>query len=519
MEWTPEADAAINDAPPFVRRMARKAVEGIARRKGLAVVTREIVDEARQTMMGHGSQSAENLNRGIGRRESMHLTDEHRFLANDSGDPLHDAFDRKLSVHAMARNAPLDHAALPLAWHDAMTALPVGRPRRSIYIHIPFCQTHCLFCGFYQNSYSEAAARQYVDALIKEMSDTASFPFAQGAPFQAVYFGGGTPTALPAKEINRMVTAVRRFFPLANDCEITLEGRFLNFGEDKIDAALKAGVNRFSLGVQTFDTQIRRSLNRCGSRSDLVESLSMLRDLGRGVTVIDLIYGLPGQTLDTWKRDIDTYLELGIDGCDLYQLNIFSGGPLDTAVEKGRLAKPVSPSKQADYYRCGVEMMQTAHQRRLSICHWARSTRERSIYNTLSRGRSECLLLGAGAGGWIGGNMFFNEQDPVAYAVEVNAGRKPLAAGFRGDDNGKLYRDIAAQIELGFCDLNALGKRHGHDLFGMVGMVANQWESAGLIRIEGGCLYLTLAGEFWAVNLAQILIDMLQMQKAPHPAG
>ena len=519
MEWTPEADSAIDQAPPFVRKMARKAVEGMARSKGLCVVTRELVDETRQTMMGHASRPPEDLNRGAGRRESMHLTDEHRFFANTSGDPLHDAFDRKLAVHAMARNTPMASEELPGAWQDAMTALPVGQPRRCIYINIPFCHTRCLFCGFYQNPHTEAAARQYADTLLKEMEGTAALPFVQDAPFQAVYFGGGTPTALSAMDIRRLVEAARRLFPLSNDCEITLEGRFLNFGQDKIDAALTAGVNRFSLGVQTFDTQVRRSLNRWGTRDDLIGTLSVLRDLGRATVVIDLIYGLPGQTLGTWKKDIDTYLELCIDGCDLYQLNIFSGGPLDDAVKRKRLPKPVSIREQADYYKLGVEMMQAAHQRRLSICHWARSTRERSIYNALSRGRSECILLGSGAGGWIGGNMFFNQQGLAAYTDAVKAGQKPLALGFRGDDAGTLYRDISAQMELGFCDLKALGARHGHDLIDTVGPVVSQWESAGLIRIDGGCLFLTLAGEFWAVNLAQIMIDMLQMQKEPQPAG
>jgi len=519
MEWTPEAEAAIDEAPPFVRKMARKAVEGLTKSKGLALVTQELVQEAHRTMMGKNPNPQADLNKGDGRRESMLLTEEHRFFANATGDPLHDAFDRKLAVHAMARNAPMAPEDLPRAWQDVMTAPPVGRPRRCLYIHIPFCQTRCLFCGFYQNPRTDSATRQYVDSLLAEMENTAALPFAHGAPFQAVYFGGGTPTALTAADIRRLVEAVRRLFPLANDCEITLEGRFLNFGKEKIDAALAAGVNRFSLGVQTFDTRVRRSLNRRGSRSDLIETLSTLRDLGRAVVVIDLIYGLPGQSLDIWQEDIETYLELGIDGCDLYQLNIFSGGLLDTAVEKGKLPKPVSIREQADYYQRGVEMMQATHQRRLSICHWARSTRERSIYNALSRGRSECILLGAGAGGWIGGNMFFNQQELSAYTDAVKAGEKPLAMGFRGDETGTLYRDIAAQMELGFCDLEALGECHGQDLIDTVGPVVRQWESTGLVRIDGGCLYPTRAGEFWAVNLAQILIDMLQMQKEPQPAG
>ncbi len=188
MEWSPEANAAIDKAPPFVRKMARKAVERVAKKKGIAVVTREIVDEARQTMMGHTSRPSENLNKGIGSRESMHLTDESRCLANTSGDALHDAFDRKLAVHAMARNTPMAADEPPRVWRDTMTALPADHPRRCLYIHIPFCHTHCLFCGFYQNLATQRATGQYVETLLMEMESTASLPFVQDAPFQAVYF-------------------------------------------------------------------------------------------------------------------------------------------------------------------------------------------------------------------------------------------------------------------------------------------------------------------------------------------
>jgi oxygen-independent coproporphyrinogen-3 oxidase len=497
--------------------MARKAVEKFAKSKGMAEVTPDVVHNAKQILMGRTDQSPSKLNKGLGRRQSMHLTDEYRFLANVSGDPLHDAFDRKLAVHAMSRNTVIAAKALSGVWDDMMTTLPTSRLRRTLYIHIPFCQSRCLYCGFYQNAYSGETAREYVDVLLKEMAGTASYPFVRNAPFQAVYFGGGTPTALPAADIHRLVSETRRLFPLTNDCEITLEGRFFHFDADKIDAAVKAGVNRFSLGVQTFNTRIRQSLGRHASRSDLIRILAMLRDLGNAAVVIDLIYGLPGQTMDIWENDINTYFELNIDGCDLYQLNIFSGGPLDAAVENGRLPRPVSIREQADYYQRGVEMMRAAHQRRLSLSHWARSTRERSMYNALSRGRSECIPLGSGAGGWIGGNMFFTESDLAAYISSVEAGKKPLGTGFAGNRDSAICRDIAAQMELGYCDLKSLGNRYHRDLHAMVGPVVNQWQEAGLVRIDNGCLHLSIAGEFWAINLAQILIDILQMHQSPVP--
>jgi oxygen-independent coproporphyrinogen-3 oxidase len=450
---------------------------------------------------------------GSNRRQTMHLTDDRRFLANETDDPLRDAFDRKLAVHAMPRNQSLALEQLNRSWVEMMSGDHVGQAVRTLYIHIPFCQGHCLFCGFYQNAYKTDAARRYVDVLLKEMAQTAAQPFVKRAPFLAVYFGGGTPTAMASEDIHRMVSFVKERFPLANDCELTFEGRFYDFGSDKITAALDAGVTRFSLGVQTFDTRIRKSIARREPGEKLIETLTRLRDTGRATIIIDLIYGLPGQTLEIWEKDIETYLDLGIDGCDLYQLNIFTGGPLDMAVEKGLLPQPASLRDQAGYFQRGVDLMKSAHQRRLSLNHWAQNAREQSLYNSFSRGRSECVPLGAGAGGWIGDRMFFLEGELKDYTRLVEAGKKPLAMGFGGNGSHLLFRDISYQIELGYCDLKSLSTRHRMDLFAKVGPVVTQWEKVGLIRIDDGCLRLTRAGEFWAVNLAQILIDMLQMSE------
>lgn len=525
MDWTPEAKAAIKKVPPFVRKMAQKAVEAHAKKKKMATVTLEIVQEARMKLMGRPSvkekpsekeNPSSRLNVGMNRRQTMHLTDERRFLANETDAPLYEAFDHKLAVHAMPRNKPLLPKDIENSWTEMMSGDHIGQAFRTIYIHIPFCQGHCLFCGFYQNAYKSDIALQYVDVLLKEMAQNAAQTFVKRAPFQAVYFGGGTPTALCAKDIYRLVSNVKKLFPLANDCELTLEGRFYDFDKDKINAALDAGVNRISLGVQTFDTRIRKTLGRRESKEKLIETLSRLSDLGQAAIIIDLIYGLPGQTMEIWEKDIQTYLDTGIQGCDLYQLNIFTGGPLYTAVEKGLLPQPATIKDQADYFQRGVDMMKDAHQRRLSITHWARDARERSLYNSLSRGRSECVPLGAGAGGWLGNRMFFLEGDLKDYTSMIQKGKKPLAMGFRGDDNNLLFRDISYQIELGYCDFRSLSTSHRIDLFTLVNPIITQWERVGLVKLDNDCLYLTRAGEFWAVNLAQILIDVLQLHGEKH---
>ena len=442
----------------------------------------------------------------------MHSTDDRRFLANETDDPLHEAFDRKMTVHAMPRGESISPEELPGLWVDVISAED-GLPIRTIYIHIPFCEGHCVFCGFYENAYRSNLAKQYVKALVREMELTAGAPFINARPFHAVYFGGGTPTALGAESLTRLVSTVKNLFPLSNDCEITLEGRIYNFTKEKIEAALSAGINRLSLGVQTFDTGIRKSLGRREPREKVIETLTYLRDLGKAAAIIDLIYGLPDQSLEIWEDDIKTFLSLNLDGCDLYQLNVFRGGPLEKSVAKGSLPRPATLKEQPDYYVRGVELMEAAHYRRLSITHWARISRERNLYNLFSRGRSECVPLGSGAGGWLTNYFFFVEGDLKDYLSAIEAGRKPLSFGVRRPQRDFLFRDISYQIELGYCDLEELSKRYDLDLLTFLKPIISQWEKIDLIKLTDGCFYLTRPGEFWAVNLAQILIDRLQKEQ------
>lgn len=442
-------------------------------------------------------------------RYTMHLTDEQYFLAKETDDPLHDAFDRKLTVHPMSRGKPIPSPEIQKLWNELMQSKD-GLPLRTIYIHIPFCENYCIFCGFYQNAYKEDIAEQYVEALIKEMELTAREPFTQSRPFQAVYFGGGTPTALTAHSLKKLVSTVKRLFPLANDCEITLEGRIYHFTKEKIEAVLTAGVNRISLGIQSFDTKVRQSLGRKHSKEEVIKALVYLRDLGQATIIIDLIYGLPGQDLKIWEEDIRIFLSLEIDGCDLYQLIIYKDGALEKAVEKGILPKPATLREQADYYLLGVELIEKSHYHRLSLSHWARTTRERSLYNLLSKGQSDCLPFGSGAGGWIKNYFFFVDRNLKSYFESIKLGQKPLSFALKKPEKEPLFRDISYQIELSYCDLRGLSLRYDLDLIALLEPLISQWQKVGLVEFKEGCIYLTKAGEFWAVNLAQIMIDFLQ---------
>ncbi len=196
---------------------------------------------------------------------------------------------------------PVAKEQLAQTWQE-MINQTVSPRKRLVYLHIPFCATHCTFCGFYQNRFNEDACAHYTDALIREIEREADSVLHQSAPIHAVYFGGGTPSALSAHDLARIITTLREKLPLAPDCEITIEGRVLNFDAERIDACLDAGANRFSIGIQSFNSKIRKKMARTSDGPTAIAFMESLVKRDRAAVVCDLLFGLPGQDAQTWEK-------------------------------------------------------------------------------------------------------------------------------------------------------------------------------------------------------------------------
>ena len=274
--------------------------------------------------------------------------------------------------------------------------------------------------------------------------------------------------------------------------------------------AFEGGANRFSLGVQSFDTEIRQAMGRVSDRDTLIRQLQLLQSYDQAAVIVDLIYGFPMQTMDRWLADIATAQSLKLDGADCYQLNVYRNTPLAKANESGRLPAGADVPMQSAMFAAGVKAMQKGFYRRLSISHWARTSRERNLYNLYVKGRAHCLAFGPGAGGNLDGFFYLNQSDYRAWQEEVRAGRKPIAMLFRPFPQGKLFKAIAEGMEQGWLDIPGLEAAYGIPLGEVWKPVLEQWERAGLVERDGAFIVLTLAGQFWQVNLSQLLLDYLK---------
>ncbi|MBY5945796.1 heme anaerobic degradation radical SAM methyltransferase ChuW/HutW [Photobacterium rosenbergii] len=425
-------------------------------------------------------------------------------------DPLRYAFANKRSAHAGGMSAMIAEEERQDLARKALSTVPDSPNSRCLYIHIPFCRVRCTYCNFFQYASSQSLIDDYFEALMVELKAKAAMPWTQAAPFRAVYVGGGTPTDLTAEQVARLGKMVKAHFPLTTDCEITLEGRINRFDDRMFDGALEGGFNRFSFGVQSFDTTVRRKAKRLDDREPVMERIQSLSATNEAPIVIDLLFGLPYQDMDVWQQDLSDFLDSGAHGVDLYQLIEMGGTPMKGMIEKGRLPEPADTPTKASMFEYGVNFMAEHHLRRLSGNHWARDNRERSIYNSLAKTSAEVLPLGAGAGGNVGGFGFMQHRTLDAYIEAIKAEQLPLAMMTKSSPQAALHAEIKASFDRGFLSARDFQQKFSQDIFALCKPLFEAWQKNGLVKLDGQYLSLTLAGTFWSVTLAQSMIQVLQ---------
>ncbi|WVD62206.1 heme anaerobic degradation radical SAM methyltransferase ChuW/HutW [Orbus mooreae] len=429
------------------------------------------------------------------------------FYAQLEGTP----FRERWAVMPFRGATPINSSEIESAWMQLhQQVLP--KNKRLLYVHIPFCATHCTFCGFYQNPLSKHDTELYCQYLLQDIELNSNSVLSQSSPIHAVYFGGGTPSALTANQLHRLITAIRTQYPLAPDCEITIEGRVLNFTDEKIDACIEAGANRFSIGVQTFNTAIRQRLARTSNQQQTIDFIQRLGERDKAAVVCDLIFGLPRQTLQTWQEDLTIIRDFPLDGVDLYALNLLSTTPLFKSVENQRITLP-TVAENYQFYRTGVEILANYGWGQLSNSHWGRTTRERNLYNILIKQGADYLAFGSCAGGKLADKSFMLQRNLTGYYAQLDQQKKPLAMLLQGNKQLNWLHLLQGGIERGRVNLNEIMAQPE-----LLLPLITQWHQAGLLVENGLCFNLTTSGRFWASNLLSALQRLLLQINEPELA-
>ncbi len=291
----------------------------------------------------------------------------------------------------------------------------MSRQPLSLYIHIPFCALKCSYCDFNSVAGREELVRPYVDALVAEMGLWSGF--ALGRPVPTVFFGGGTPSLLPIGEVERIISAIRDQFAVEPEAEVALEANPGTVDLGYLRRLLALGVNRLSLGVQSFQDDELAVLDRIHSVAEAEEAYRRAREAGFQCINLDLIYGLPDQPMERWQASLERAIELVPDHMSLYALTVEEGTGLAYDIDHGRVPAPDSDAQAAMYEWAG-ERMASAGYRQYEISNWAWPGQE-CRHNLVYWRDGDWLGLGAGAHSHLGGFRFAEVYSPGRYVQLV----------------------------------------------------------------------------------------------------
>jgi len=380
-------------------------------------------------------------------------------------------------------------------------AMPFG-----VYLHVPFCRVRCGYCDF--NTYTSSELRgarqdEYADTLLHEVDLARRVLGDAGGlrPASTVFFGGGTPTLLPPGDLARMLDGVRTSFGIADGAEVTVEANPDTVTDAVATELAASGVTRLSIGMQSAVPHVLAALDRTHDPANVATAVAAARLAGLDVS-LDLIYGAPGETLDDWRRSLETAVDLGPDHVSAYALIIEDGTKLARQIRRGEVPAP-DDDLQADMYELADDLLTAGGFDWYEVSNWARDEAHRSRHNLAYWQGHDWWGFGPGAHSHVAGVRFWNVKHPAAYAQRLASGESPAAGRERPDAAATALESVLlrSRIREGLPIAELLGEgRHA-----VAGLIAD-----GLIEGSAavhGHIVLTRRGRLLADAVVRALTD------------
>jgi oxygen-independent coproporphyrinogen-3 oxidase len=361
-----------------------------------------------------------------------------------------------------------------------------------VYIHIPFCRTKCNYCHFVIRPWKRASAERYHKALLQELD--AFFARCWWTDeADSIYFGGGTPSLVPVEHIAEILAACRRRFPVSADCEISLESNPGTLTADKAAAYREMGINRVSIGAQSFDDLELVTIGRDHTGNQVDESVAQLRESGIRDVNIDIMLGLPGQTEEHWRRNLERTSALAPDHISVYMLDLDERSPLYHHIAKGRCTVPDDDLISNLYLRtlrhfadCGYEQYEISnfafpgHHCRHNLKYWL---------------REPVLGFGVGSHSYDGQFRYANYSSMNAYLQAVESGKSPVEWRERVESSQALEETLFLGLRLNR-GVDWQGLRQNYDLRELEAYESSlrEMSASGLLEWKDCVIRLTTRG-------------------------
>lgn len=298
-------------------------------------------------------------------------------------------------------------------------------PDVGLYLHIPFCAKRCHFCAFYLVMQGKSRIQRFLRALEAEIAVYAAQLSGARQRVSTVYVGGGTPTALSAAELSRVLTQVSTGFSLTDDCEVTVEATPESLTPEYLAQLLEAGVTRLSMGIQTFDQTERTCLGLSSTLEEATTGIRLVKQSGFSNFNLDVIYGIPGQTVLSWDRTLQQACEYEPTHLSCYALSVEEGTRFDSAFRRGELDL-IETETERQLQVHATEQLEFAGYCQYEISNWSKPGRA-CRHNRRYWQAEDYLGLGPSGQSYLSGCRFGNVANLDQYCRQLENGAMPIA--------------------------------------------------------------------------------------------
>ena len=364
-----------------------------------------------------------------------------------------------------------------------------------LYVHVPFCVRKCRYCDFASFPTSDLSVRdEYINALCREIDSYSG----RGLCVSTVFFGGGTPSLLSPEEFSKITSHIRSAFKILPNAEFTLEANPGTVTEDKLKSYIACGVNRVSIGLQSIHENELKKLGRIHNYQEFLDCYSLVRRLGITNVNVDLMYGIPEQTKDSFRKTLGEVIALNPEHISAYGLIIEEGTPFFS--ERDTLALP-SEELECDMYYLAADMLRCAGYSHYEISNYAKAGQE-CLHNLTYWHADEYIGVGLSAYSYFDGHRFGNTRDVCEYISGV---RTVDDAKLSIDDEAFEFAMLGLRLSEGF-SLSEYRERFSRDFLENRGSLIKRLSDAGYILLIDGRICLTERG-FYVSN--SILRELL----------
>ena len=371
-----------------------------------------------------------------------------------------------------------------------------GKPESEeggIYVHTPYCDKICSFCNMNRKQIDNDL-NDYTEYLCKEFKKYGEKKYIKEKKITTIFFGGGTPTIYKAHQLEKILSSLKENFNISEDCEFTFETTLHNLTWEKLEIMEKYGVNRISIGIQTFSDRERKLLNRTYDKEYIISKIKDIRRKFKGLICIDIIYNYPDQTDEEIINDAETACELGVDSISFYSLMIQEGSQISKDREENKVVFKYNLVRDKELHDKFLEITLS---RGYSVLEHTKITNGKDKYKYIRNVNSfsDLIAIGIGAGGRIENYEFFHLNKIISF--------------YAYDNELKMrVKKLSGILQYKTVKLDEIKELSGNSYENILNLL-KKFEKEGLIKLNDKVMEYTLDGIFWGNSITAYITEQM----------